>query len=240
VVFNVMNTANIGQFANITSSFIWEIPSVFTSNQYQALNGSLWTLPQEFRLYFFLLLVSLITANLRKRQLAAINVLIIFLLIRKPEFVPWIGSDDSLLGNNDAVINSIFFLFGSIFYLIGADRVRTVVLLFTSIGLYVIWLTFSRDQIIFFGSIVLFVTFLAKLPQPKNFRLKNDYSYGVYLYGWPVAQILAHYNPLLLPEIACIFIALFSYLFAILSWRCIESPSINLSKKFILRFGLNR
>jgi peptidoglycan/LPS O-acetylase OafA/YrhL len=240
VVLNIMNTFNVGQFTNISSSYIWEIPSVFIANEYQALNGSLWTLPQEFRLYFFLLLISFITASLKKRQLVGVNVLVIFFLIRKPEIVPWIGSDDSLLGNKDAVINSIFFLFGSIFYLMRVDRLAPKILLLASMGLYFTWLTQNRDQILFFASMVLFATFLAKLPQPKGLRLKNDYSYGVYLYGWPVAQILAHFNPLLLPEVASLLVAFMSFIIASLSWKFIEAPSINFSKRVILRYGLDK
>jgi peptidoglycan/LPS O-acetylase OafA/YrhL len=239
VVLNLLNTFNIGQFSNINSTFIWSIPSVFTSNKYQALNGSLWTLPQEFRLYFLLLLISLITANLRKRQLVGINFLLIFLLMRKPEIVPWIGSEDSLLGNKDAVINSIFFLLGSTFYLMGVDRLASKVLLIGSMALYVTWFTQKEDQVLFFGSMVLFATFLAKLPQPKGLRLKKDYSYGVYLYGWPVAQILSHYFPLLLPEVACLIISLVSLFIASISWKCIESPSINFSKRLILKYNLD-
>jgi peptidoglycan/LPS O-acetylase OafA/YrhL len=228
-----MNISNVGQFSNINSSLIFDIPSVFEGNKYHALNGSLWTLPQEFRLYFLLLLISLMTGGVKKIQLAAINFLLIFLLARTPEIVPWIGSSHALLGNNEAVINSIFFLFGSIFYLFRVDRFSPKIFLIASTFFYATWFFGNRDQLLFFVAVVLFATFLAKIRLPRNLRMKNDYSYGVYLYGWPVAQILANFYPLLLPEVATLFVSIISLIVAIFSWKLIEKPAIRFSQNLL-------
>lgn len=57
-------------------------------------------------------------------------------------------------------------------------------------------------------------------------RLSADYSYGLYIYGWPVAQTIVH----LLPGIAPIPLAALSLVltlpFAALSWHGVEHPSL--------------
>jgi len=66
---------------------------------------------------------------------------------------------------------------------------------------------------------------VAALRAPEH-RLPGDYSYGVYIYGWPVAQTLVH----LLPGIGPVALAATSLLatlpFAVASWHVVERPTL--------------
>ncbi|WP_042262213.1 acyltransferase family protein [Paraburkholderia heleia] len=82
--------------------------------------------------------------------------------------------------------------------------------------LFVIW------AILFVGGL----QWLGRLVRPRN-----DVSYGVYIYGWPSAQIIlltvtAHMSPYIL---AALSLCLAGF-FAALSWRLIEKPSITMGR----------
>jgi peptidoglycan/LPS O-acetylase OafA/YrhL len=62
-------------------------------------------------------------------------------------------------------------------------------------------------------------------------RLRHDLSFGVYLYGWPVAQYILHQSPgLTAPQLAVASLAA-TLPVALISWRMIEQPSLGLSPR---------
>jgi peptidoglycan/LPS O-acetylase OafA/YrhL len=67
---------------------------------------------------------------------------------------------------------------------------------------------------------------------PKFLR-SGDYSYGIYLYGWPLQQV----SVAVLPENTSLFVHFllvipFITLFAAFSWHFIERPILKIRKKF--------
>lgn len=66
-------------------------------------------------------------------------------------------------------------------------------------------------------------------------RLSTDYSYGLYIYGWPVAQTVVY----LLPGIAPVPLAALSLFltlpFAIFSWHGIEHPTLTRRKTEVVQ-----
>jgi peptidoglycan/LPS O-acetylase OafA/YrhL len=83
--------------------------------------------------------------------------------------------------------------------------------------------------------LVYIVVFLgvSKLPPLPLFH-RGDYSYGIYLYGFPIMQAMrgwfpsAGTNPILLWVMSVPTIMLF----AAFSWHAIEKPILRLRKKF--------
>ena len=57
-------------------------------------------------------------------------------------------------------------------------------------------------------------------------NLENDYSYGLYLYGWPVSQIIIYYsvkyNFLINEYILFIITMILTFICAFLSWHLLE------------------
>lgn len=231
IVLNILNTFNVGQMPNMGGISLFEIPGAFVDHNYKAVNGSLWTLPQEFRLYFVITIASLLSSKFGRKQFLGVNVLILFMLLRSPSLVPLIGDNVAMLGNKDAVRNSIFFILGSLFYLMEIDRLKSYALGIIGFAIYFIWFQMQNHHLIFFLSIIFLATSASKIKRLNRINLPGDYSYGVYLYGWPAGQILFFFYPSLSPEQACIFTILIALVFAIPSWHFIEKPSINFVKK---------
>ncbi|EMK6669895.1 acyltransferase [Vibrio fluvialis] len=80
----------------------------------------------------------------------------------------------------------------------------------------------------------------------KNFRfvlaIKNDISYGVYIYAWPIAQMIVYFsikNDISLSAIPFFILTLiFTIPLAYISWIYIEKPSLKLKKIFVMQHGL--
>jgi peptidoglycan/LPS O-acetylase OafA/YrhL len=64
-------------------------------------------------------------------------------------------------------------------------------------------------------------------------RLPGDYSYGFYIYGWPVAQTIAHLVPGISPaELAALSLAATTPA-AVVSWHLVELPSLSQARALV-------
>ncbi|MEX0286390.1 MAG: acyltransferase family protein [Paracoccaceae bacterium] len=64
-------------------------------------------------------------------------------------------------------------------------------------------------------------------------RLSGDYSYGLYIYGWPVAQTVVHLLPGIGPiPLTALSLAL-TVPFSILSWHTVEHPTLTRRKALV-------
>lgn len=62
-----------------------------------------------------------------------------------------------------------------------------------------------------------------KAPQ---IALSRDVSYGMYIYGWPVAQCLLAFAPGIGPGVLAVLSVLATYPLAVLSWHLVEQPTL--------------
>jgi peptidoglycan/LPS O-acetylase OafA/YrhL len=60
---------------------------------------------------------------------------------------------------------------------------------------------------------------------------KADLSYGVYLWGYPIQQLVLQVNPELPVAFSIALTAMIAAAVAALSWRHIESPALRLKKR---------
>ena len=59
-------------------------------------------------------------------------------------------------------------------------------------------------------------------------RLRHDLSFGVYVYGWPVAQFILHQSPGLTAPLLAVASLAATLPLALMSWRMIEQPWLGL------------
>lgn len=71
-----------------------------------------------------------------------------------------------------------------------------------------------------------------------RFRPSIDISYGVFLWGFPIQQSLAHWLPQLSRVENCILSILIAVSMGFLSWVLVESNAIKLGKKVAMRFSV--
>lgn len=196
---------------------------VFPGLPHQLLNSPMWTIILEFGCYIAVIFGGFL--NLYSRRLRTLSVAVVFMLIVWNAYMAHYGSPIRFAA-----------IFGAgIVYYIYRDKVR-----FTHRGaiisaLMLVFLLFSKhcaeaSVAIFGGYLIFWIAF--KLPVFRLSKLANktDLSYGVYLYAWPIASIIAWnfrgINPWLLSALTFTLAVIVAYF----SWTFVEKPCLRLIK----------
>lgn len=219
----------------------YALPGVFADNVYpNAVNGSLWTLPVEFSMYLILpvCLVALRGERMRRWGTAAIAlgsaVASVLQLAGVVSFscVVW-GSNIA-----DGVVLVPYFFIGSFLAVCpGAKRFLNVqvafllLLVMASVNVGSYW-----KYELFVLALLPYVTFAFSLAEPARFGrvfAEHDYSYGVYLWAFPVQQTLVHF--LGAEAFGLMVYSLLAFCLtlpcAMVSWFAVERPASRLGRR---------
>ena len=194
------------------------LPGVFDALPRTAVNGSLWTLPIEVRLYLALFFAGLLEMFQRWRYLAAWCLAIAFACAYVWRRAPL----------HESVISQIwvtaFFITGLLMWV---WRARVPLSGWIALALFVAAAVGRGTPAfapLYFATVVYTVFVLAFLPGRPLIQ-RNDLSYGVYLYGWPMQQLafLAGARSVTTNILAATALALVC---ATASWFLVERPAI--------------
>lgn len=227
-------TLPLGQY--IASSQTWKyiasnsllspnyaLPGVFGDNLYKvAVNGSLWTLPTEFVLYLILpLAVNALDNRLRSTLLISAALLFFHII---SAYMAGVSINTYGLGPLEAVsANAFLFFAGASIAYSGSGKTSRRQLVF----LLLLLLLSSRTAYGSIAFLIIFPLLVIKVGslETGKLKLKNDISYGIYIYAFPVQQAVWHFFNLSMPPIAMMFLSmLVTFALASLSWRFIEKP----------------
>lgn len=199
------------------------LPGCFESNFHpNNVNGSLWTPPLEVACYFMILLPGIF--GVFKSKLITIA---LFLLI----FVAYLFNQNLLAVYTNRPVP--FFLAGSFCFFI---RKYIFIDYRLFIGMMAV-LLFFNSRVLFYFSWVYLALLLGSAPVLKEIKLPGDYSYGIYIYGFLVQQLLSHYIPGLNSLNSLFFSVPLLFLIGSFSWRFIEFPAIKFGKR-IARYAI--
>jgi len=202
---------------------------VFENNPYPAIvNGSLWTLPAELASYIAVASLWLLCSKLFKNSKKAMTVIVIALtLILLTCF--YLSKLDILAPRNGFRLYFYFFAGASFFLLAGSITLDHVKASFIGILLLATSIFTDKFYYIYVPLMIYLTMYFAYVPGGvlRKFNLVGDYSYGIYIYAFPVQQSLIF----LMPEIsifAMIFYAsIITVSCAILSWHLIEKKALS-------------
>ena len=211
------------------------LPGVFTGNRLPYANGSLWSLPYELFCYgLFALALGwtdraeiLRKAILTALAIVAIGVFLAYALLPDNTFPREVPCAAQLWFRLSGRRRGGFDRFGP-----NGRHVAAAFILMLA----------TREQAIKFIAESTFLAvatlWLAHKPDPVLRRLTGlpDISYGIYIYAYPVQQVVSHFAPDLHPLLAIPLSFLLVAGIAALSWRFVEKPALGI-KRHHLRFS---
>ena len=190
-------------------------------------NGSLWTMPVEVRMYIyvavlwtaFALLPALRPKGMRFVSVAAVA--LFFVIVLRGRF-----SEGAFNGAN---IRMFMYLYGSALFL-WRDRVPMGAGILVALVAALVAASFDRTVflIVYLLAMAPFVLHLAYVPggRIRRFNELGDYSYGVYIYAFPIQQTLALLFPAMTLAAMMASSAAVSIAVAIVSWKLIEERAL--------------
>jgi peptidoglycan/LPS O-acetylase OafA/YrhL len=216
---------------------IHRLPGVFLDNpRTGGINGSLWTLPVEVRMYLIVAVLGFCGVLAKRPVFNLIAAAIVIFYVVAPEHF-------FLLHKTRHERLGLYFLLGAVFY-INAKTIplNLTGLLLLSAALGAMYCAaahppgFNVVYAIWFSYLILYLSFHPRLKLP-DLGKHGDFSYGLYLYAFPVTQtcilLLGADNPWLILALGFII----TMLLAAFSWFAVEKPSLALKGRLVTRRG---
>jgi peptidoglycan/LPS O-acetylase OafA/YrhL len=244
VVGFLFTTLHTGQYFNNKHTWLYfrnavpvfgiqyTLPQVFSNNIAEnGVNGSLWTLVIEERLYLLIALVFVFKPYSKQIFVAFIGILnviyCIHLVVYQAQLIPYFDTSPFYY--------SLVFLNSSLLYFTQIVFSKKISWLFIANGFVVFFsIFFSRFQFLQPIFIPIFIIGFANLKGLTNYVGKyGDFTYGIYLFSFPVQQILiAVFN---IHNSYCLFACTMVIVLpiSIISWFLFEKKMLSLKTKFI-------
>jgi peptidoglycan/LPS O-acetylase OafA/YrhL len=207
----------------------WSIKGVLEASVYkESINGSLWSLYPELQCYILVLVIGLF-GLINKNKPAFLLMLAFVYLI----YVINLYSGSNKIGPTFLVLSNAFKLY--VAFLCGAAMYifRDVLVINLKGQLFVLLATLALLR---FGGFTIAEPLAIALLGIKLFseftvKLKYDISYGLYIYAYPIQQLIFTAYGKTLGFVPCLIIALVvSCLAGFLSYVLIEKPALRLKK----------
>jgi peptidoglycan/LPS O-acetylase OafA/YrhL len=216
----------VASVRSITSLGMPFTPEVFAGQHYPTVNASMWTLQYEFECYLAVALLGNI-GLLHRAVLIPVAAVLMFLSGIHAGEKNW--APETLL---------VFFCSGALFYLCRGFVLRRVWVL-AVIGVMLAGLLFFQyfavAALAVCGGALLFAAVFA--PSDKFLWINKlpDFSYGLYLYGWPAERFLVWYFPAASPWIVFVVAWPIAACCGLASWFAVEKPALALAKNWRLK-----
>jgi len=223
-------------FLNIIGDIHYILPGVFINNPMPTVNAQLWTIPYE--LYCYATIVFLwVSGFLKNRTLVIISTIGLIIFVYVNLYIR--GTIPNHFDRPPGKSLIISFLMGVIIFIF-RERIRFNIFLFALSTILYIYLMFIPQTQYVAPIPIAYMTVYIGMTNPKNISAlySGDYSYEIYLYGYPIQQVISD----ILPQFrywAIHFLLSLSVtiLISIFSWQFIESKIIMRRKNIVNALG---
>lgn len=216
-------------FRNIIGDIHFWLPGVFVTNPDTTMNTPLWTIPFELESYLTLIILSLLRLVSRRHWLLLAAVIGNIGLYEYERFYGVVYFEGSMPPR----LLVMSFVYGMVIHAYRAwlPFHNALTLLALLISYY---LLSSHDMSYFAPLVIAYATVGIGLLNPPRSKLllSGDYSYGIYLYGWPIEQTYVYLFPesMRIWYLNMLFSLPITILLAVFSWHCIEKHVLKLKR----------
>jgi peptidoglycan/LPS O-acetylase OafA/YrhL len=226
-----------GYFTNIALYITYHLPGVFAGNRLpHAVNGSLWSLPVEFFMYVLLALLGLLAtvfkpASKRLMAWAGGAMALVFMLLAT--FWASTATEALVVYRTDlrqVPLCGVYFLVGASLFgfklhkYFTLSNVLLALVLWLCLGVQPQWFAMAAWVVLPF---VVLAFGLAHHPWLVRMHA-HDYSYGIYIYAFPVQQTLVSFWPQMPLLVYLLSSFVITVALAALSWHLVEKPALKL------------
>lgn len=206
------------------------LPGLFENNLMCVVNGALWTLKVEEGFYIVLPFIFYAIKKSRKPLLILGSLYVLSLLYW---FVMDFYFNQPLLAKQ--LPGYLAYFVTGIFLFLNFDFVlenKKKLLILSIFGLIISYYFNFQINVFYpaaFGTMVIIAAY--SLPFLNNFGKYGDFTYGLYIYHFPIIQLFRQYNLFekYNPIVMAVFVILITFFFAVFSWFLIE-------KRFLDRY----
>ncbi len=219
--------ATLGYLRNIALYIVYSLPGVFEHNKFPiAVNGSLWSLPVEFTMYIVLALIGVLRGNRWVLlALALVSAAITFFWASRTEQLIVVYGFDL----RQVFLCGTYFWAGAVLYKFDCKRWLTLSNAMMAVLLLLCLEPWTRALTaaawILLPVAVLAFGFAAS-PVLTWLTRSGDYSYGIYIYAFPIQQSVASFWPKLGIAQYLAVCSLATLLLAMLSWHLVERRAL--------------
>ena len=226
------NPQVLSYFLNILGDIHFYLPGVFKENPKDVVNLSLWTIPYELECYL-LILVLWVVGAIRMPIVLLAMVGVAQLLIPMADHARGIELKMTMPVPGRVLVLS--FAFGVAMYVYRSRIPMLAWMAVASAMLGMVAVNFGPSSY-YVGLPAAYLTIYLGLQNPQRWALleKGDYSYGIYLYAFPIQQAYVA----LLPQgrewyVNVPLTLITTAAFAALSWHAVERPVLGRRKQII-------
>ncbi|MEO5701207.1 MAG: acyltransferase [Casimicrobiaceae bacterium] len=221
--------------SSATARYVWRtalalgsvdrLPLAFAHNPFpHAVNGSLWTLPIEVRLYAAIAIAGIAGLIMRTGWWTLTVLSLAGLTWFAPREITGRFLDPSVQQI------SMFFAAGSLAF-VWSTRIAVSVLVAGILAVSIAVNPLGGLRGFFLPFALTYVVLIAAyhpLLQWQKFNLVGDYSYGIYIYSFPVQQTVVAAMPSIAPPLLFAFAFPIALGLSALSWHWLERPALRL------------
>jgi peptidoglycan/LPS O-acetylase OafA/YrhL len=224
--------------ATLIRGVSYELPGVFEANPYKlAVNGSLWTMPLEIRLYSLVAGVWILSGLVRaSREMIFKSIVLTFTFIAGALVLYF-----HFHAGGEHVFLWLFFMFftGASFFILRKRILLSHSIFWLLLGCIIVAAFIDREAffVIYTLGLAYLVFYFAYVPAGfiRTYNLIGDYSYGVYIYAFPVQQSIAASIPGISVLEMLSLSATVTLALSALSWHLLERRALAMKQRYARR-----
>jgi peptidoglycan/LPS O-acetylase OafA/YrhL len=215
------------------------VPGAFDVLQVHALNGSMWTISYEFRCYILAAVFGFIGLYRRPWLFAVLTGLMLAanLLFAVPQLASVLqlpGPVGAVVGQPMHMVRLLSaFMTGTCFWLLKPKLGGRYAILAAVVLPAAMFVTAIQPIVLSLlgGYLLFWLAFECEWSPLRRINAKDDISYGVYLYAFPITQLLIFFWRDIPAPVLILATFLLSLVCGSISWRFVEKPALGLKRR---------